>query len=112
MEILIMETWKLFKQIDDMSYEVSSHGRVRSIKIFSPNLRGGYLCVATKANKNKKHLIHGLVAKAFIENNNLDTYTVVHHKNGNKLDNNVDNLEWTTQSRNIFEYFNHKKSRK
>ena len=40
----------------------------------------------------KTHKIHKLVAETFLENPN--NYTSVHHKNGDKLDNGVENLEW------------------
>lgn len=43
-------------------------------------------------------LVHRLVALAWLEK----TGTVVHHKNGNKTDNRVENLEWTSQRRNAY----------
>lgn len=52
-----------------------------------------------KDNRSRKGLIHRLVAEAFIPNpNNLP---VVNHKDFNPLNNNVDNLEWTTQGENV-----------
>ncbi len=50
-----------------------------------------------------KELMHRLVAKYFIENpNNLPQ---VNHKNGNKHDNDVNNLEWVTVRENIIHSF-------
>jgi hypothetical protein len=48
--------------------------------------------------------IHIIVAKNFIENPN--NYKVVNHKDGNKLNNNVDNLEWVTQQMNCIHAIN------
>lgn len=48
--------------------------------------------VLNEPGKVKTVMVHRLVAKAFLPNpNNLSS---VHHKNGDKLDNTVENLEW------------------
>lgn len=52
-----------------------------------------------KNNKQKTYLIHRLVAEAFIPNSN--NYLEINHKDENKQNNNVDNLEWCTRSYNI-----------
>lgn len=53
----------------------------------------------SKDNKKKMFYGHRLVAEAFLDNpNNLP---VVNHKDGNKLNNNIDNLEWVSYSDNI-----------
>jgi hypothetical protein len=49
-------------------------------------------------NKMKKMLLHRLVAKIYIPNpDNLET---VNHKDGNKDNNNVENLEWCSRENN------------
>ena len=48
----------------------------------------------------KKNKIHKLVAKTFIENNDIKK-DKVNHKNGDTLDNRVENLEWVTNKENI-----------
>ena len=60
----------------------------------------GYLVYRlSKQGKKYQFYAHRLVAQAFIPNPN--NYTIVNHKDGNKLNNNVDNLEWCTQSYNM-----------
>jgi hypothetical protein len=55
---------------------------------------GGYLCTTIwKYDKKKRFGIHRLVALAFVKNpNNLKC---VKHKDGNRLNNNIENLEWS-----------------
>ena len=55
--------------------------------------------VLCNAGKSKRYLVHRLVAMLYVPNpNNLD---VVNHKDGNKRNNNADNLEWVTTSENL-----------
>lgn len=95
----------------DGRYEVSSHGRIRSVsmflgnhiyhgKVLSPTIAtNGYLKVnLILRGKKKTCLVHRLVTKAFIENRkNLPQ---VNHKDEIKTNNNVDNLEWCSESYN------------
>jgi hypothetical protein len=64
-------------------------------------------------NLNRKNIsIHRLVAMAFIYNDDPVNKIQINHKDGNRLNNNVDNLEWCTQSENIkhsYDVLNHKK---
>ena len=46
-------------------------------------------------------MMHRLVAEAFCSNPN--NYKIVHHINGNKLDNRAENLEWVSESKNSLE---------
>ena len=60
----------------------------------------GYFLVNLSINgKCKTFSLHRLIANAFIENR--QNLPVVNHLDGNKLNNNVDNLEWTTYKGNI-----------
>lgn len=81
------------------NYSVSDEGFVRNNKtgkILKPSkTSNGYL----KVSLDRKSLnIHRLVANAFIEN---DGKTQVNHKDGNKKNNNVSNLEWCTPKQNV-----------
>ena len=49
--------------------------------------------------KQKNYSVHRIVADSFLEKTSDDL--VVNHKDGNKLNNNVDNLEWCTQKENV-----------
>lgn len=83
------------------NYEVSEDGRIRNattkqeIKQFVGN--DGYLRTQIAG---KTRLVHRVVAKAFLpEDPNRE---FVNHKDGNKANNSVDNLEWSTRSENMY----------
>lgn len=59
-------------------------------------LRNGY---PTIKYKNKAYRVHRLVAEKYIPN--PDNLPFVNHKDGNKVNNCVDNLEWCTQRQNV-----------
>lgn len=62
-------------------------------------LNNGYYVVDLyKKGKRTTELVHRLVAETFI--NNPNNYRVVNHIDGNKLNNDVNNLEWCTPSYN------------
>ena len=63
----------------------------------------GYLKVGLN-ERNKKYFVHRLVALTYIEN--PDNKETVNHKDGNKLNNHVSNLEWMTNAENINHAFN------
>lgn len=94
--------WKVCPIAD--FFEVSTAGEVRLVtkkRIIKPNDNGGgYLYVAKKTDGKAKHYyVHRLVAATFIEN--PDNLTEINHKDGNKKNNNVSNLEWCSRSRNM-----------
>lgn len=106
-----MEIWKDIEGYEGY-YQVSSTGKVKSLARFRLGKNGtlvpikekilankisksGYCIVGLYKNGDKKFFsVHRLVATAFIEN----TYAkeTVNHKDGNKENNNVSNLEWST----------------
>lgn len=110
------EIWKDVKGYEDL-YEISNTGKLRSkdrailknngiiqyrkgiliaLNINSDGYLQGKLC---KNGKSKTVRIHRLVAEHFLPNpNNLPE---VNHKDYNRVNNNVNNLEWSTHNENI-----------
>lgn len=87
-------------------YEIDEYGNVyRNKNKLKPQVHNkGYLRVyLSKNGKVSKKYIHRLVAETFIPNpNNLPQ---VNHIDGNKKNNNVNNLEWVTSKENIIHAF-------
>lgn len=108
------EVWKDMQGYEGL-YQISNLGRIKSLSKKVKNKNGyrttkekimknilsnnGYLQTTLRKGKRpKSFLIHRLVAEAFIPNPNK--YKCVNHKDENKLNNNVNNLEWCTREYN------------
>lgn len=112
-----VEIWKYIYGYENI-YEVSNLGNIKSLsriillkgkypflskeKILKNHLtENGYLSVSLSINgKNYTYLVHQLVAINFLGHSLSDIKIVVNHINFIKTDNNVKNLEITTQRRN------------
>lgn len=98
-----MEEWKDIIGYENL-YQVSSYGRIRNVRtnrILKPfNIaRNKYAGIALiKDNKKTTARINRLVATAFIDN--PENKPCVNHKDYDKHNNRVDNLEWVTYSEN------------
>lgn len=115
------EKWLPIKNYEGL-YEISSLGRIRhlprtwinnkgyvcnsNMKILKPLQRpNGYLFIRlSKNNHSQSFNIHRLVALTFLPNENSDNL-YVNHKDLNKQNNNIENLEWCTPQNNNIHYF-------
>ena len=98
----MIEDWKDIPGYEGF-YVVSNNGRVmnvrsgRVLKVFNNYL--GYKIVSLcRSGKQKTFSVHRLVAEVFI--NNPDNLMEVNHKDEDKTNNNVDNLEWCDRKYN------------
>ena len=99
----MIEDWKDIPGYEGL-YVVSNNGRVmnvrsgRVLKVFDNYL--GYKIVSLcRSGKQKTFSVHRLVAEAFIKN--PDNLREVNHKDEDKSNNNVDNLEWCDRKYNV-----------
>lgn len=112
-----MEIWKDIKNFEGL-YQISNFGNVKCLEHKCPgrykgklrtvkehlmsktiNKTNGYVYVTlSNLDRGKTFSIHKLVAQAFIPNSNGFKY--INHKDEDKQNNNVDNLEWCTSEYN------------
>lgn len=90
------------------NYRINEEGKVllenNKIKATSINNKGYERITLSESGKKKSFSIHRLVALHFISNPNNLPY--VNHKDGNKLNNHVNNLEWCSNSFNLKHAYN------
>jgi hypothetical protein len=108
--LIDLSNFKDIKGYEDR-YKVSEKGEIYSIrsrKIMTGRvMKLGYRAVnLTVKNVTKNFLVHRLVAIAFIEN--PSNFAEVNHKDGNKLNNHVSNLEWCSRSANVIHAYKNK----
>lgn len=96
------EIFKLYLSVGKSNYYVSNKGRIKNNnRILKPTQDDEYCYITIQ---KKFYCVHDLVALLFIENPNK--YKMVNHKDGNKKNNNVNNLEWINNIGNIMHAIN------
>lgn len=114
------EIWRDVKGYEGL-YQVSDLGRIKSLKRVVPHKIKGkktipesikkiyvgtnnyYIVILNSKNIGSTKTVHRLVALAFLPN--PENKPEVNHKDGNKLNNNLNNLEWNTVSENRYHAF-------
>ena len=107
------EIWKDIPGYEGF-YQASNLGRIKSLLFYNNRYKKyikrekilktttqktGYLMLTLCKDKKKSNLlVHRIIAKTFLSNPN--NYPQVNHKDGNKKNNCVDNLEWCTSKQN------------
>jgi len=116
-----MEKWKDIKGYEGL-YQVSNYGRVKSLRRYRKNhskkqlveekikqpresWQGYLLMDLYKNNQQKTIRVHIVVAETFIPNE--ENKETVNHKDGNKANNRVDNLEWCTYKEQNVHFYKH-----
>lgn len=99
------EIWeKIIIDNKETFYSVSNYGRIRndSTGTFLEGLisNNGYRMVHLRYRIDKNCSVHRLVMKAFFPCEDMDELQI-NHKDGNKLNNRIDNLEWNTALENM-----------
>lgn len=102
---------KYFSEVEDCyvrefgkGFLIAENGKIIRIKYWNKDVyeyvtqtkHNGYLVVGILG---KQYRVHRLIAQAFIPN--PENKPQVNHKDGNKLNNNIENLEWCTAKENI-----------
>lgn len=107
-----IEVWKDMPNYEGI-YQISTFGNVKSLKFGkskilknSLDFQGYYRVLLFKNNKSKVFKVHQLVAICFLNHKPCGSKLVVNHKDKNKLNNNIDNLEVVTKRENT-SYRNH-----
>lgn len=101
----VKEIWKSIPKYEGR-YEVSNLGRIRTIRfgrisVMRPHIHKGYCNLnVTDVNGVRKNMrVHRLVALAFIPN--PENKPFINHKDCNRANNRIENLEWCNMSENV-----------
>ena len=106
------EEWRAIKGYNG-KYFISNKGRVKSLKRGAPHIlaqqinNSGYLRVSLSQDGEAQYFsVHRLVAIYFVSNDDPLEKNTVDHIDGNKQNNNAENLRWLSLSDNVKAYYN------
>lgn len=112
------EEWRAIRGYNG-KYFISNKGRVKSLKRGAPRIlaqqinNSGYLRVSLSQDGEAKYFsVHRLVAIYFVFNDDPLEKNTVDHIDGNKQNNNAENLRWLSLSDNVKAYYNKMKEGK
>ncbi len=102
------EEWKVIPGTNN-KYKLSNYGRVKSFcydeehgRIVKPGNIKGYKSINLRVNNQKKTLlIHKLIAELFLPPKDKDQSVVI-HKDWNKLNNHISNLQWLSKEESFY----------
>lgn len=115
----MVEEWRNIEIEGLYPYQVSNLGRVKALPkvveyvdgrkrkysespiILRPDTKGYFQVQLYNSTRSREYRVHQLVARAFISN--PDNKPQVNHKDGNRRNNRVDNLEWCTEKENTLD---------
>jgi hypothetical protein len=104
-EIPGFENYFIDNEGNVFSNKLIGKSKKRNFKQLKTQMFNGYSTVSLyKESSQKSYFVHRLVALTFLgEPSSPDL--VVNHKDGNKLNNVLENLEWVTQKENVHHYY-------
>ena len=105
---MVEEIWKplIYKCVKQGMYEASNYGKIRNKntnhELIPVKSEKGYMivCLRCSDEKSRSIKIHRIIASMFVPGQ-TKVFNEVNHKDGNKENNTMWNLEWTTRSANI-----------
>ena len=94
-DYIIYENGDVFSKDRTVIYSNGGKRTFKSQKISPQKHKSGYFRISVQVNKQKRTFtLHRLIAMAYIPN--PDNLPFINHKDCNKINNNIDNLEWCT----------------
>lgn len=103
---------KLFKIKGFDNYSITKDAKILNNsrkKFLKTGINSGYVSISlVKGEKRKFQYVHRLIAQTFIPNPDPKNKTFINHKNKNRQDNRIENLEWVTPSENSIHSVNFK----